>query len=390
MNSRISIRAASSTTPYSSDLNKSQRDDVSKIQQDINIVIQKIAELNGEPVPPLESIDNAGSSPFVIGLRALADSEKKYKDVKELKMNTMEKLLEKVGEYDRLLLKATAPPVDPTAAPQRRKSFGQDLFMLPTHLHLAARLMDLHTISKRVTVIKVSESGGSSSNNVPLNPATNDKKAMDALKATVTKQTKQLEDSESRRSKADEENTQLARNNKELKEQVAQLQASLATAQSQAKKDVASSSATAPNDGSTAELQTFKAKVLLLEKTNAELVAAVAIATATATAATTAATAAATAAALAETNKKSDVVDNSAEIAALKAKIVELEKKVSDTETKLSVEQQNIQNMVHATLAKAGRLNSYAEVDAAEGEECEKLVSVFFVPLSKYAPMFAC
>eukprot|EP01032_Pedospumella_encystans_P025770 gene25770-29114_t len=96
MSSRLSIRGASSTSAVL-DSSKAQRDEVNKIQQDINIVTQRIAELKGEPVPTLDNSDSASASPFVVGIRALADSEKKFKDVKELKISTLEKLLEKVS-----------------------------------------------------------------------------------------------------------------------------------------------------------------------------------------------------------------------------------------------------------------------------------------------------
>ena len=67
------------------------------------------------------------------------------------KLNLLEKLIEKIVEFDRLVLKKTAPE---TTAPQRRGSRGSDLSTLPTHLHLTDRLLDLFTQSQRVTVIR--------------------------------------------------------------------------------------------------------------------------------------------------------------------------------------------------------------------------------------------
>ena len=79
------------------------------------------------------------------------------------KLNLLEKLIEKIVEFDRLVLKKTAPE---TAAPQRRGSRGSDLSTLPTHLHLTDRLLDLFTQSQRVTVIRTTTTvGGNPVNN---------------------------------------------------------------------------------------------------------------------------------------------------------------------------------------------------------------------------------
>lgn len=320
MSSRLSIRGAT-TTSLSVDHSKAQRDEVSKIQQDINILAQKIAELNGDPVPQFDD-SSSTASPFVVGLRAMADSERKFKDVKELKINTLEKLLEKVSEYDRILLKETAPVVDPSVVPQRRKSFGQDLFCLPTHMHLTARLMDLHAASKRVTVIKMTEQGpvAASSGTPPLNPT--DKKLIEGLKATVAKQGKQIEDAESKKDRAEEENQQLKRANEELKH---------------------------ANDALKRENEAQKTQLTSLQSKPVSAPVPVPVPV------------------VAESNSE--------ELAALKARIAELERMVQTLQERLEVEAGHVQSMVSVTLGKASRLNNHIALDG-KGDDCINLVSV--------------
>ena len=343
MNSRLSIRAASST--LSVDTSKAQRDEVSKIQQDLNILTTKIAELRGDAIPATDTT-GSGASPFVVGLRAIAETERKFKDMKELKLNTMEKLLEKVSEYDRLLLKETTPVVDPNVPAQRRKSFGQDLYCLPTHLHLTARLMDLHAASKRVTVIKMTESG-KSDGIPPLNPA--DKKLVDSLKATVAKQTKQLEDSELKRIKSDEEKLQLQRQNDELKLQVSKNTEQLQRQNDELKLQV--SKHTEEKQQLQRNYDEIKLQLTTVQNTPTQPPPA------------TVTTAAAPA-----------VVDNSAEIAALKARIAELEQNAQVLQERLEVEIGTNQGMVAVALGRASRLNNHVQTDGS-GDDCINLVS---------------
>lgn len=343
MSTRLSIRGAT-TTSQSIDHSKAQRDEVSKIQQDVNVLTQKIAELNGDPVPQFD--DNAStSSPFVVGLRALADSERKFKDVKELKINTLEKLLEKVAEYDRLLLKETAPVVEPGVVPQRRKSFGQDLYCLPTHMHLTARLMDLHASSKRVTVIKMTEQGpaASSSGTPPLNPT--DKKLIEGLKATIAKQGKQLEDAEAKRGRAEEENQQLKRSNEELKK----LNEEMKRVHEELKR----------------EREAHKMQIVALQNKPVPVVPAPVPAPVVVPPKVES-----TPAPAAESNN-----DNSAaEIAALKAQIAELVRTVSAQQERIEVETGHVQSMLSVALGKANRLNNHIALDG-KGDDCVNLVS---------------
>ena len=354
---------------------------MSKIQQDLNILTTKIAELRGDTIPATDTT-GSGASPFVVGLRAIAETERKFKDMKELKLNTMEKLLEKVSEYDRLLLKETTPVVDPNVPAQRRKSFGQDLYCLPTHLHLTARLMDLHAASKRVTVIKMTESG-KSDGIPPLNPA--DKKLVDSLKATVAKQTKQLEDSELKRIKSDEEKLQLQRQNDELKLQVSKNTEQLQRQNDELKLQVSKNTEQFQRQNDELKLQVSK-NTEQLQRQNDELKLQVSKHTEekqqlqrnydeiklqlttvqntpTQPPPATVTTAAAPA-----------VVDNSAEIAALKARIAELEQNAQVLQERLEVEIGTNQGMVAVALGRASRLNNHVQTDGS-GDDCINLVS---------------
>ena len=363
MSSRLSIRGASSTSA-AMDTSKAQRDEVNKIQQDINIITQRIAELKGEPVQ-LEPTDSGSASPFVVSIRALAESDKKFKDVKDLKISTLEKLLEKVGEFDRLLLKETAPIVDPTQVPLRRKSFGQDLYYLPTHLHLTARLMDLHATSKRVTVIKMTEGsgGGASAGAPPPNPA--DKKAIDTLKSTVSAQAKQLSDSEAKRIHSDEENAQLKRTNEELR---AQLQALQSKPQPQPPAVAAPAPRPTPAlavapvvpvvnmDAINAETAAIKSECTNLKGENTTLKGE-------------------------NSTLKGECTSLKAEVAALKAQLAEHTHQVSVLHERIEVESGAVQSIVSVILGKANRINSNIELDG-KGDDCLNLVRKLMNPFT--------
>eukprot|EP01036_Dinobryon_divergens_P029958 gene29958-39134_t len=160
------------------------------------------------------------SSPFVVGVRQQAETERKINmsKMESSKLNLLEKLIEKIVEFDRLVLKKTAPE---TTVPQRRGSRGSDLSTLPTHLHLTDRLLDLFTQSQRVTVIRttvgasnhvedhslvlppINTHSAHTSTTTESNPA--DKKLIESLRENVAKLTKQLEQSDTKKAQCEEE-----------------------------------------------------------------------------------------------------------------------------------------------------------------------------------------
>jgi chromosome segregation ATPase len=139
---------------------KKHKEDIDKIQQDITVLSQRIAEAKGElpaiGAAAMTRLPDMSSSSIASSVRGLNDSEKRVRDMKEMKLTTLEQLLERIAEYDRIILSKTIPE---SIQNQRRKSFGSDLFMLPTHLRVIDRLLDVYTRSQRVQVIKTTVNG---------------------------------------------------------------------------------------------------------------------------------------------------------------------------------------------------------------------------------------
>lgn len=179
--------------------------EVDKLQNDLLLLTQRIADITGEPQrapPALGSMkDSAG---FVNGLRGMTESS-----TDDHKMGMLNKVLGKISELDRIVLKKTAPEKDVSA---RRGSRGMDLTSLPTHLHITDRLLDLHTKSQRVTVIKTggggSGTGAPESTCAPGSPRGAKINGSDAK--TIEKLQQKLEDSEAKR-RAVAEDCSLAR-----------------------------------------------------------------------------------------------------------------------------------------------------------------------------------
>jgi len=201
--------------------------EVDKYQNDLLLLTQKIADLTGEPqrAPPAPG-SNKDSSGFVGGLRGAVTGESGLGD---LKLMMLQKVILKVAELDRLILKKTAPEKEVSA---RRGSRGMDLTVLPTHLHITDRLLDLHTKSQRVTIIKTGGGGGGNGaapeSTAPSSPRSiGDKKMIEKLQ-------KKLEDSEAKRravaedcSEARKENVALTKEVDCLKRQIADHTASV-------------------------------------------------------------------------------------------------------------------------------------------------------------------
>ncbi|RYH12964.1 hypothetical protein EON65_36820 [archaeon] len=184
-----------------------QRSDIERILQDVQLVTNRIAEARGESVSPAATssmtTDSLKGSPFVSGLRALAESERRS----DLKMTQMQALLDKVTEYDRIILSKTAPP---ETSNLRRKSLGADLHSLPAHLRIIDRLMDLYTQSKRVTVIRTTDNNAPedrkpSSSTAESESSREDKMLIESLKTSLAKANARVEDSEKRLIAADTE-----------------------------------------------------------------------------------------------------------------------------------------------------------------------------------------
>lgn len=192
--------------------------EVDKLQNDLVLLTQKIADITGEPqrAPPAPGSmkDSAG---FVNGLRGQTEAS-----AYDHKMGMLNKVLGKISELDRIVLKKTAPEKDVSA---RRGSRGMDLISLPTHLHITDRLLDLHTKSQRVTVIKTGGGGGGapeSNGAAPNSPRSAKVNGNDAK--TIEKLQQKLEDSEAKRRAVAEDCSLARKENSALKREVEALQ----------------------------------------------------------------------------------------------------------------------------------------------------------------------
>lgn len=119
-------------------------DIVNQYQNDLEILQQRISSLTG--VKPIETHPTVSSS-FVSGIRRVTE-EKKYTDAESIeRLPILEKVLSKITEYDREILKSTTAAN--TSEKSRSSSTEDDLFSLPAHLLVADRLMDLFIQSNR-------------------------------------------------------------------------------------------------------------------------------------------------------------------------------------------------------------------------------------------------
>lgn len=186
--------------------------EVERYQNDLLMLTQKIADLSGEPqrAPPAPG-SNKDTTGFVSGLRSVT-GESGFDD---LKLTMLQKVIAKVAELDRLILKKTAPEKEVSA---RRGSRGMDLAALPTHLHITDRLMDLYTKSQRVTIIKKTEGGGAPE--TPVSPR-GDKKAVEKLQ-------QKLDDSEAKRKAVAEDCSEARKMTAGLQKEIEGLRAEMA------------------------------------------------------------------------------------------------------------------------------------------------------------------
>ncbi len=203
----------------------SERDEIQKLQQDLVIIQAKLNDLNntGDSHCDVVAISNVTpnspiASSFVSGIRGITNVSDKhlerdnYTDTRTI---LMEKIVDKIAELDRCILRKTKPEgVNNEIASARRMSRGTDLYLLPTHLHITDRLLDLSVQLKRerslTGTLKTANEQMVNKNNtsnltivtqsaVPTSPrmATND--------AAVTRLTKQLEESQFKLSKLQED-----------------------------------------------------------------------------------------------------------------------------------------------------------------------------------------
>ena len=201
----------------------SERDEIQKLQQDLVIIQAKLNDLNMSDSHSDVAISNVApnssiASSFVSGIRGITNMSDKNLDRENLtdtRTILMEKIVDKISELDRCILRKTKPEgINNEIASARRMSRGSDLYLLPTHLHVTDRLLDLSVQLKRERCLTsnlktVNEQMLNKNDNfnvtilaqslVPTSPriATND--------AAVTRLSKQLEESQFKLSKLQED-----------------------------------------------------------------------------------------------------------------------------------------------------------------------------------------
>lgn len=232
---KASSAAASPITGIADGELARQRADIEKILQDLQLVNNRLHEARGLPIPvpgaasQFQSIAAKDSgSQFVSSLRAMADSERR---AAETKLTHMQQLLDKVCEYDRLILNKTAPPeVSASGAPFRRKSLGADLHSLPSHLRIVDRLVDLYNQSKRVTVIRTNGTVFEEASKPSAEPETSqaDRTLIESLKTSLGRTTIKLDEAEKKRTTAEAEQVKSQLVINALKKEVEELQGKLA------------------------------------------------------------------------------------------------------------------------------------------------------------------
>ena len=128
---------------------------INKLQKDLELITSKINEMRGgggggghtHPSQQKSAIPVVSSS-FVSGIRKATEMGEHER------LPIMERVLEKLTEYDREVLRKTAPTSGEDVS--RRSAVRADLSVLPTHLHITDRLLDLYAQAQRVTVVRTS------------------------------------------------------------------------------------------------------------------------------------------------------------------------------------------------------------------------------------------
>lgn len=149
MSSKFSSNSSSRLIGYH--VEKSSSESLNRISVDLQLINQRIIDLNGDHAVPTHTPKIASStattSPFVSGIRNVTqDSSRESDSYDSNRIGQLERLLEKLSELDRLVLRRTAN--DTPTSSLRRKS-GTDLFHLPSHMQVIDRLFDLYAASRR-------------------------------------------------------------------------------------------------------------------------------------------------------------------------------------------------------------------------------------------------
>jgi hypothetical protein len=167
------------------------KENMKRYEQDLTILSKKIADCQGDntPVPGLV-LPTQPESLFVNNLRNSVDKGNSGNE-NTLRLNMLERIMDKLADLDRVILKKT--DLGTTTARARRKSKdGSDLFSMPTHLLLVDRLLDVFTVSQRLQIIEKQRGASSSSDG----SSSSSSKDIAKKNSEIEKLNKQLQEAE--------------------------------------------------------------------------------------------------------------------------------------------------------------------------------------------------
>lgn len=119
-----------------------------RYEQDLVIIAKKLADCQGEAV---SSVKTQPESSFVSNLRNSITSA--GNDYTAARLDMLEKIITKMSELDRVILKKTDVSMS-TGRARRKSKDGSDLFSMPTHLMLVDRLLDVFAMSQRLQIVE--------------------------------------------------------------------------------------------------------------------------------------------------------------------------------------------------------------------------------------------
>eukprot|EP01041_Mallomonas_annulata_P004954 gene4954-9908_t len=127
--------------------NNTMQEELIKMQQDIDLLSRKLSDLTSNP-----GLHSSSGDGFVQGMRSTIDGDRRGSfsgSNGETKLHMLERIISRIVDLDRAVLRQTEPPNAEKFAIKTRASRGMDLNSIPTHLHIVDRLMDLYVQNRR-------------------------------------------------------------------------------------------------------------------------------------------------------------------------------------------------------------------------------------------------
>jgi chromosome segregation ATPase len=135
--------------PQSQSIGGIKPEEVRRLQSDLDTLVARLGQ------PPRLPSDGSAAGSIVNELRTVVSDARGSVETLSTqsgsKLDMVEAVLAKVTELDRAILRETEPVTD--GAVKRRNSKNGEISILPLHLQVVDRLIDLHTQSKRPVVI---------------------------------------------------------------------------------------------------------------------------------------------------------------------------------------------------------------------------------------------